>query len=204
MDKILKIVIEDYAMASFCSGSTILFIEKEPLRELAMSHYLDNTKDPFYKVWSEYTGGNKKAKYNVAYQEVQFAKDCTVIQESLNKLCNREYNFDNIWGCAYHLKVDEFWFERAIIKDGKHWHVVIRPAFKGLRITSRTGLPDLYIDHTWGFPHLYKYDEETQILESQAFILEKTFDAGSEEALEMFLNNDLYLERVFREIVGDG
>jgi hypothetical protein len=203
--KIIRVLIDNYGTAAFCSSSIFIFGDKEHLNEMAESLGQDNKNNGFYKAWTAYSNGAKQVTYNVAYNMERFGKDCTIIQDSLNKICNLSYEADNTWGFPYHFVADEFWFERILIKDGKDIHIAIRPAFKGLRITSRVKLPDLYIDHTWGYPAIYKYDDETKILESRVYILEKTFSNKEfEQAMDMFVNNKLELKQVFAEIVGDG
>lgn len=204
MNKTLKIFIEDYALASFCSGSSYVFGENIHIDALSQALIEGNHHPGFSKAWQEYKSGNKKVMYNVAYNDTRFAKECKVLETSLNKLCNVKYTIQNVWNCDYTFVADEFWFERILIKDGRNYHIAIRPAFRNLRIIEEHR-EDLPIHSPWGYPCLYQYNEEDKILEARVFILEKTYaNHDVEVAFEDFMNNKLDLQRVFLEIVADG
>ena len=204
MKKIIKVTIEDYGLASFCSGSSCIFGENVHIDALSQALATSNNHPGFVKAWDEYKTGNKKVTYSVAYNDTRFAKECKILEESLNKLCNFQNTIQNVWGCNYTFMADEFWFERILIKDGRKYHIAIRPAFRNLRIIEEHR-DDVAVTSPWGYPCLYQYNEEEKILEARAFILEKTYaDYDVEVAFEDFVNNKLDLQRVFLEIVADG
>ena len=205
----LRLTIDEYAIPAYCSSYKHMFGTLEDIKSFVEELKRINKGNALVEAFGKYLSGDKKVKYNVAYNSMQMIHNCTSLNEREHSIDNFEYKFVNIWGFDYNFKADNFSFKRVLIQYQNQLIVAIKPSFKNLVIKGESSSKDLRIlNQHWGFPGVYTYDEETDVNQANLFLVERIFDKKKPEdvimAHEFFDKNEFDLKTCFEEIVADG
>lgn len=209
MDKFLQLTIDEYAIPAFCSAYKYMYGTLEDMTNFV--NYLRGVKraTPLVEAFDKYVAGDKKVKYNVAYNPMQLMHDCLLLESKEGIIKDFNYEFENIWGFIYDFQADEVCFKRVKLQYRNKIVIAIKPSFKNLRIKGDIGFGDVKIKNDyWGFPGIYNYDDVTDINETRIYLVEKVFDKKNSDEVErcnqLFENNEFCFDTCFEEIVADG
>ena len=209
MGNFLRLTIDEYAIPAYCSSHKYMFGSLEHMEKFVDGLRTMQKCTPLIEAFDKYLAGDKKVKYDVAYNPMQMMHDCICFNEREGSINDFEYLFVNIWGFDYIFHADEFSFKRVMIQYKNQIIVAIMPSFKNLIIKGDDVRSDVAIlNQHWGFPGIYTYDPVTDINKTNLFLVERIFDKNNHDdvlkAREFFDGNEFDLKTCFEEIVADG
>lgn len=204
--KIYRLVIEDYGMPSYCSGSKFVFGTLDDIQSLVSTLKEKNECLGLTSAFDKYQNGDKKVTYSVAYNLEKLLSPATILESKTMQLDNFAYEHINVWSCSYNFQAASASFERVLIRCGRRYYIAVKPTFVGLKIAN-TSFEDIEIGNgMWGHPGVFEYDEECKTHTARLFFIEKSFTgpAAAEEAFDVYNNKQLQLKSCFDDIVADG
>jgi hypothetical protein len=206
MKKIFRNVIEDYGVPSYCTASKYAFGTLDDFKKLSEFLKFKHEYVDFTNAIDKYLAGERKLKYNIAYSEEKLMEGVKVLYERDIDIEDFNYKHINVWSCVYNFHCKRFKAKRLLVQIRSTIYVLIRPVVETMEIVH-SNADNLPIGAgTWGFPGIISFDENTNILTTNLYLIEKKFHATKEskEALDFFEKNEFYLKSYFDEIVGDG
>ena len=180
---IYGILLNDYAMPSFCSGKKYYYGSIEDIQDFA-----------------------EACNKNVEYYELEPAQ---LLEIKIVSVADYFHQHENIWGFPYYVHADQASMELLLIKHGNSFIICCRPTFAAPYLVCEQEDDhqiklNLTTDHVWGHPGLYKSGEADKILTARLFAVEKIFD-DMDQAVADFQTMDCdSCDMFFDDIFGDG
>ena len=205
LPKFYALTLDDYFSPSFVSGTKRYYGTMDEIK--AFIDALDYEKHKStVDTFREFTDGNAMAVHNVAYIERPLLESVTVVTSAFLYLIDEEWEFKNIWGCIYKMRVKSAYTKALLIKDGNKYIRCISPVMEGLSYQSELIADGRWspVRDSWGHPGILIFDQEKdEVIRSALYLPERQYDDVQLAVAELD-NEKISLDIVCEDIFTDG
>lgn len=205
LPKFYALTLDDYFSPSFVSGTKRYYGTMDEIK--AFIDALDYEKHKStVDTFREFTDGNAMTIHNVAYIECPLLESVTVVTSAFLYLINEEWEFKNIWGCVYKMRVKSAHTKAYLIKDGNKYIRCISPVMEGLSYQSELIADGRWspVRDSWGHPGILIFDQEKdEVIRSALYLPERQYDDVKLAVAELD-NEKISLDIVCEDIFTDG
>lgn len=154
--KYFRLILDDYAAASFTSFNKHYFGTWEDvqqlLNELGEDRHSADSHKSLLAAFRAYEAGQADATHNVAYQEVPFLVPARLLHAEKVVLENHTWEHLNTWHFPYSMRCDKVVSEHLWFACEGEWIRTVKAEFKCLSYQDPIGQWKLVGNMLWGFP----------------------------------------------------
>lgn len=210
------IALWDYALPSFCSGSTLYLGTQTMLDQFfdALEQALRERNEgelehPCYEgdileAYRKYQAGDKRVKACIAYADIQLI--CPAALHHLSPprtVAPFDNTHINIWGCPYVIKAAAVRYQTAYVECRSKFCRVVLAECDGVRYRGEGGARDHPMScGTWGHPAMLAVEE--RLLYGRLMFLERQFKSRTEMQADIAAPAGIDFSGFFNDYFGDG
>ncbi len=213
--KLYAMILDEYAMASFCSFTKRYYGTLEDIRGFAEACERTNNNADIAKAFKEYIAGNKDAQYNAAYTNHRFITPVKILPAQWIPSNCPEFEFTNykwehlnIYGCPYNMMADKITVNVAFIQEEKECSCCIKAKFINLSVESLIdeGRYDKIKNKFWGHPNVFKVDmsDPDNIITEYRFYVSMETAESIEELIDKLKGKPIDFKNIVNDVFGDG
>ena len=149
--KFYRVELEDPATPIGCNKTKLYFGTLKDIYNVIRQMESDGTHPDTVQAFEEFLEGNNQITHNIGGHEVQLITPVEMIALEKLHLSNYEWDYEDHFGCTYHLRAELILIQQVLLRDGDMCYRCIRPQFMGLQMKGT------YEDQ-WRKPHLQNED----------------------------------------------
>ena len=150
------IELDNYAMPGFVSFSKEYLMTisgfKEWLEELRKDENMVQQWQILSEALQAFLDGQKYVTHQVAYRQVPFAKQVTLLHSESTSFDNHQWEHINTWGFPYRMRCEHVETRHFWLKCDGYYSRYMEARFTNLEYESSSGKWDTFGDSFWGYP----------------------------------------------------